>query len=185
MNVSDIYAKIRNLFNLGEFKSRNDKSVTAQTEFGRTIEAEELFPYGFFAKGTQGKAVVLSQGGNPAAYVLLPVCSSDGAPELKDGDAVLWSKDGGFVIVRTDKTVELNGTQNGGVVKAAELKKQLAVLTARVDGIINALKTAPTAAQDGGASYKGGIVGVLSAITQKEDFSNIESDKVKHGTGEQ
>lgn len=185
MNVSDIYAKIRNLFNLGALKSRNDKTVTVETSFARTVEAKELFPYGFFAKGTEGKAVVLSQGGNPAAYVLLPVCSSDGAPELKDGDAVLWSKDGGFVIVRADKTVELNGTQNGGVVKAAELKKQLAILTARVDGIINALKTAPTAAQDGGASYKGGIVGVLSAITQKEDFSNIESDKVKHGTGEQ
>lgn len=185
MNISDIYAKIRNLFNLGEFKSRNDKSVTAQTEFGRTIEAEELFPYGFFAKGTEGKAVVLSQGGNPAAYVLLPVCSSDGAPELQDGDAALWSKDGGFVVVRSDKTVELNGTQNGGVVKAQELKKQLAVLTARVDGIINALKSAPTAAQDGGASFKAGIIGVLSAITQKEDFSDIESDKVKHGTGEQ
>lgn len=185
MNISDIYAKIRNLFNLGEFKSRNDKSVTAQTEFGRTIEAEELFPYGFFAKGTEGKAVVLSQGGNPAAYVLLPVCSSDGAPELQDGDAALWSKGGGFVVVRSDKTVELNGTQNGGVVKAQELKKQLAVLTARVDGIINALKSAPTAAQDGGASFKAGIIGVLSAITQKEDFSDIESDKVKHGTGEQ
>lgn len=184
MNISDIYAKIRNLFNLGEFKSRNDKSVTAQTEFGRTIEAEELFPYGFFAKGTEGKAVVLSQGGNPAAYVLFPVCSSDGAPELQDGDAALWSKDGGFVVVRSDKTVELNGTQNGGVVKAQELKKQLAILTARVDGIINALKTAPTAAQDGGASFKAGIIGVLSAITQKEDFSDIESDKVKHGTGE-
>ena len=70
------------------------------------------------------------------------------------------------------------------MVKAQELKKQLAVLTARVDGIINALKSAPTAAQDGGASFKAGIVGVLSALTQKEDFSDIESDKVKHGTGE-
>ena len=75
MNVSDIYEKIRNIFNLGAFKSRNDKTVTAQTEFGRTIEAEELFPYGFFAKGMEDKAVVLSQGGNPAAYVLLPVCT--------------------------------------------------------------------------------------------------------------
>ncbi len=184
MNVSDIYAKIRNLFNLGTVKSRNDKTITAQTEFGRTIEAQELFPYGFFAKATEGKAIVLSQGGNTASFVLLPVCLSDGAPELEDGEAVLWSKDGGFVIARADKTVELNGTQNGGVVKARELKKQLAVLTARVDGIINALKSAPTAAQDGGASFKAGIVSFLSTLTQKEDFSNIESDKVMHGTGE-
>lgn len=55
MNVSDIYAKIRNLFNLGEFKSRNDKTVTAQTEFGRTIEAKELFPYGFLRKERKAK----------------------------------------------------------------------------------------------------------------------------------
>ena len=149
MNAADIYAKIRNIFNLGELKSRKDTAVTAQTEFGRTIEARELFPYGFFAKAVAGKAIVLSQGGNAASFVLLPVCSSDGAPELEDGDAVLWSKDGGFIIARADKTVELNGTQNGGLVKAQELKKQLAVLTARVDGIINALKSAPTAAQDG------------------------------------
>lgn len=185
MDLQGIYSKIRNLFNLAALKSRDGNTVSVETSFGRTIEAKEFFPYGFFAKGMEGKAVVLSQGGNASSFVLLPVCSSDGAPELKDGDAVLWSKDGGFVVVRSDKTVELNGTQNGGVVKAQELKKQLAVLTARVDGIINALKTAPTAAQDGGASYKGGIVGVLSAITQKEDFSNIESDKVKHGTGAQ
>ncbi len=183
MDLQGIYSKIRNLFNLAALKSRDGNTVSVETSFGRTIEAEEFFPYGFFAKATEGKAIVFNQGGNAASFVLLPVCSSDGAPELKDGDAVLWSKDGGFVVVRADKTVELNGTQNGGVVKAQELKKQLAILTARVDGIINALKTAPTAAQDGGASYKGGIVGVLSAITQKEDFSNIESDKVKHGTG--
>lgn len=184
MDLQSIRSKIRNLFNLAALKSRDGNTVSVETSFGRTIEAEEFFPYGFFAKSTEGKAIVLSQGGNAASFILLPVCSSDGAPELKDGDAVLWAKDGGFVIVRSDKTLELNGTQNGGMVKAQELKKQLAVLTARVDGIINALKTAPTAAQDGGASFKAGIVGVLSAIAQKEDFSDIESDKVKHGTGE-
>lgn len=183
MDLQGIYSKIRNLFNLAALKSRDGNTVSVETSFGRTIEAEEFFPYGFFAKATEGKSIVLSQGGNVSSFVLLPLCSSDGAPELKDGDAVLWSKDGGFVVVRADKTVELNGTQNGGVVKAQELKKQLAVLTARVDGIINALKSAPTAAQDGGASFKAGIVGVLSAIAQKEDFSDIESDKVKHGTG--
>ena len=184
MDLQSIRSKIRNLFNLAALKSRDGNTVSVETSFGRTIEAEELFPYGFFAKGMEGKAVVLSPGGNAASFILLPVCSSNGAPELKDGDAALWAKDGGFVIVRSDKTLELNGTQNGGVVKAQELKKQLAVLTARVDGIINALKSAPTAAQDGGASFKAGIVGVLSSITQKEDFSDIESDKVKHGTGE-
>ena len=149
MDLQSIYSKIRNLFNLAAMKNRDGETVIVETSFGRTIEARELFPYGFFAKAVAGKAIVLSQGRNAASFVLLPVCSSDGAPELKDGDSALWAKDGGFVISRADKTVELNGTQNGGLVKAQELKKQLAVLTARVDGIINALKSAPTAAQDG------------------------------------
>ena len=135
MNVSDIYAKIRNVFNLGAFKNRNDKTVTAQTEFARTIEAEELFPYGFFAKATEGKAVVLSQGGNPAAYVLLPVCSSDGAPELKDGEAVLWSKDGGYVIVRADKTAGGGERSSNDTVKLPP---------ARVSLSENSRKTSPS-----------------------------------------
>lgn len=64
-----------------------------------------------------------------------------------------------------------------------ELKKQLNFLTQRVDTIINALQNAPTAVQDGGAAYKAGIAAILATIVNKENFSNIESDKVKHGKG--
>lgn len=81
------------------------------------------------------------------------------------------------------ETVTLNGDDNGGLVITPELSKQLQIMTARIDGIMNALKNAPTASQDGGAAYKAGIVAALNAITQKEDFGAIESDKVFHGTG--
>nr|DAF34628.1 MAG TPA: hypothetical protein [Caudoviricetes sp.] len=183
MNLSELYAKIRNIFNFGVLKSRDGKIVTIETEFCRTIETEELFPYGFFAKAKEGKAVVLSQGGNAGSYVLLPICSTDGAPELKDGDAVLWSKDGGFVIVRADKTIELNGTDFGGLIKIEELKKELAKMTARIDGIINAVKTAAVSPQDGGATFKSSMIASLETLVNKENFSQIESKKVQHGQG--
>lgn len=89
----------------------------------------------------------------------------------------------GKMTIRTDSTLELDGNDNGGVVIAPELKKQLGFLTQRVDTIINALQNAPTAAMDGGAAYKTGIVAALATIVNKENFSNIESDKVRHGKG--
>lgn len=89
----------------------------------------------------------------------------------------------GKMTITTDDTLELDGNNNGGLIIAPELAKQLGFLTQRVDTIINALQNAPTAAQDGGAAYKAGISAVLATIANKEDFSGIESDKVKHGTG--
>lgn len=85
--------------------------------------------------------------------------------------------------VKTKEKIELNGDDNGGVVIGPELKTQLGYLTARVDTIINALENSPTTAQDGGAAYKAAITTTLQTIAHKEDFSNIESDKVMHGKG--
>ena len=185
MNIGDIAAKIRNIFMPGEFSKRNDDgTLQVTTAYGRVIDSvEPSYPYGFCAKAEKGKVTVLCAGGNLDAVRVFPIEDCEDAPNLENGDVAVYTSGGSFVICRKDVTVELNGTQNGGVVKASELKNQLSVLTARVDALYNALKNAPTAAQDGGASFKTGIVGALSAITQKEDFSNIESDKVMHGTG--
>ncbi len=89
----------------------------------------------------------------------------------------------GKLDVFTNDTLNLDGDDNGGVVIGPELRTQLGYLTARVDTIISALENSPTAAQDGGAAYKAAITTALEAIQNKEDFSNIESDKVMHGTG--
>ena len=58
MDLAGIYAKVRNIFNLAALKSRDGQIVTVETSFARTIEAEELFPYGFFAKGMEVKAEI-------------------------------------------------------------------------------------------------------------------------------
>jgi len=89
----------------------------------------------------------------------------------------------GQMTIKTEGELVLNGSDNGGVVIGPELKKQLGYLTARVDTIINALINSPTVPQDGGSSYKAAITTALQGIVNKEDFSGIESDKIKHGTG--
>lgn len=90
----------------------------------------------------------------------------------------------GKMAVNTKDVLTLDGDDNGGLCITPELVKQLGYLTTRVDTIINALKNSQTAAQDGGATYKAGIVSTLATITNKENFSNVESDKVKHGKGQ-
>lgn len=88
------------------------------------------------------------------------------------------------VIVKVkDGKLSFCGNDNGGLVVAPELSQQLAKLTNRVDTIIKALSQSATGSQDGGAAYKAGIVAILNTITQKEDFSKIESQKVYHGNG--
>lgn len=185
MNIGGLAARIRNIFMPGEFIKRNDDgTLQIQTAYSRVIDkVEPSYPYGFKAKATKGEITVLCAGGSLDAVKVLPVENMDDAPELEDGDVAIYSEGGSFTVCRKDGTLELNGTKNGGVLKASELKKQLSVLTARVDALYNALKNSPVAAQDGGATYKAAISTALSLVTQKEDFSGIESDKVLHGTG--
>ncbi|MDR1836605.1 MAG: hypothetical protein LBQ89_02995 [Treponema sp.] len=184
--IKQLNARISNLFSLADLQKRyDDGKVQVKTFSGKVMEQRESFPYGFSAKAKTGKALVFCPGGNFNSFVIMPVAAGDDVcpPELKDGDAALYTESGGWIIAREDGTVELFGKNAGGIVKAKELKSQLDKLTARVDGIIDALKNSQTAVQDGGATYKGQIVAALSALVNKEDFSNIESEKVRHGTG--
>jgi hypothetical protein len=96
---------------------------------------------------------------------------------------VQFVAENGKLSINTDDVLELDGNDNGGVVIGPELKTQLGYLTGRVDTIINAITNAAVAAQDGGATFKANMIAIIQAYTNKEDFSNIESDKVKHGTG--
>ena len=71
---------------------------------------------------------------------------------------------------------------NGGThtsVNGEVLSSQLAKAAARIDRIIDALTNSATGSQDGGAAYKAGIVSALSNI-DKEDYSEIQDDKIKH-----
>ena len=81
--------------------------------------------------------------------------------------------------ISNDK-IELNGGLLGGLIKIEELKSQLDKMTQRIDGIMNALRNSPTGSSDGGAAYKTAITTALSSITNKENFGNIEDEKITH-----
>ena len=185
MNIGDLAARIRNIFMPAELTKRNDdETLQITTSYGRIIDkVVPVYPYGFMAKAEKGKLTVLCAGGNLDAVRVFPVEDSEFAPNLKAGDTAIYTSGGSLVVCRKDGTVELNGTQNGGVIVASELKNQLAKLTARVDAVYDALQNSTVTAMDGGAAYKAAIAATLAAVVQKEDFSKIESDKVKHGTG--
>ena len=177
-------ARLRNIFSTGEYKKRyDDGRVQVETAAARVLEKQIAHPYGFKAKAKKGTAFVLCQGGNFDSFELLPIVDYDGGPGLNEGDTALYTASGGWVICREDGTVELFGKNLGGIIKVDELKSQLAKLTARVDGIINALKNSPTTMNDGAAAYKAAIVTALNLLVNKEDFSSIASDKVFHGNG--
>jgi len=178
-------SNVRNVFSVASFDKRhNDGKIQIKTVSGRILKMKEAFPYGFTAKAKNGKAFVLCQGGDFNSFDIMPLIADENIklPELKDGDASLYTGNGGWIAARENGTVELFGKDAGGIVKAKELESQLNKLSARVDGIINALKNSVTAVQDGGATYRAQIVAALAALTDKENFSHLESEKVLHGT---
>lgn len=83
-------------------------------------------------------------------------------------------------------TLEMDGsvsTWNGGsetTANANDLKKQLTTMSGRIDALFKAIKSGVPAPMDGGAAYKTSMIGILAAASQKEDFSNIIDDKIKH-----
>lgn len=78
--------------------------------------------------------------------------------------------------------IAYNGGENGGLTNTPELKTQLEKLTARVDGIIDAIKdpTVIPTAQDGGNALWALFKGLIAQITEKENFDNIENEKIRH-----
>ena len=72
-----------------------------------------------------------------------------------------------------------NKGENKGLIIIDELTKNLEKLTARVDTIYDGLsKLSPDPPQAGSASVTSGLKAIVSPA--KEDFSNIENEKVKH-----
>lgn len=85
----------------------------------------------------------------------------DGSTLAIDGDIVVW---------------------NGGsetTANASNLKQELTKMSARIDSIIQAISSSVVAAGDGGATYKSNMALALRAL-QKEDFSQMIDDKIKH-----
>lgn len=82
-------------------------------------------------------------------------------------------------------TLEMNGDNsvwNGGsetTANATNLKQELTKMSARIDAIINAIKSGVPSPMDGGAAYKASMIPIVSA-PPKEDFSKMIDDKIKH-----
>lgn len=82
-------------------------------------------------------------------------------------------------------TLEMDGDKsvwNGGAettANASNLQQELTKMSARIDGIIQAITSSAVTPNDGGATYKANMSAIVSAL-QKEDFSQIIDDKIKH-----
>lgn len=117
--------------------------------------------------------------GNESSIIVNPtigsivLCADLSGGELRDLVVIGYSEFDSIVY---------NKGKFGGLTKTTELKTQLDKLTARVDGIINAIKSPTVIAtpQDGGTALLGLLRTEIGKIIDKEDFSNIEDTKIKH-----
>ncbi|MDR1585947.1 MAG: hypothetical protein LBS57_00675, partial [Treponema sp.] len=123
-------ARIRNLFTAGVMRKRyDDGRIQVETESTRVEEKKESHPYGFKALSTKGTVFILCRGGNLDGLEFLPVVDIDGGPDLEPDDVALYTRSGARIIVRESGSLELYGTDSGGLVKERELKDQLAKMT--------------------------------------------------------
>ncbi len=86
------------------------------------------------------------------------------------------------IVIANTETIIINDGENGGLTITPKLVEELQKMTARIDGIINALQNAvpATGTPDSGAALILSIKTALETIVQKEDFSRIENEKIKH-----
>lgn len=111
---------------------------------------------------------------------------------VEDNSVVLKTQKGTVTLTADNLKLDIDGTTlelkkdlstwNGGsetTANATELQAQLNKCKARIDTIINALKSSAVAPQDGGATYKANITAALSTLTS-EDYSKIIDNKIKH-----
>ncbi|MDR1300957.1 MAG: hypothetical protein LBK43_00600 [Treponema sp.] len=185
--IKELAAKLRNLCCLSDFQRRyEDGKIQIKTHNGKVLEQHEAFPYGFFSKAKNGKVLVLCQGGNLDSFELLPVMKADEVllPELAEADAALYTEAGGWVICRNNGNVELNGTDNGGMVKVRELQHQLQKNNELLSILLSVLRGTPISeAGNGSPSALQAALATALASAQVGDFSTIASDKVFHGNG--
>ena len=106
-----------------------------------------------------------------------PVVESDCIIGILEGqESVSW-----LIYASETELVEFNGGENGGLTNTPELKTQLDKLTKRVDDVISAITGAPVATPaDGGAAAQTYTKTKLALIVDKENFGDIEDDKITH-----
>lgn len=93
---------------------------------------------------------------------------------------VLDTPTSGFVIGASRGKIVMNGGELGALIKIDELRAQLDKMTARIDGIIDAIKNGKPAPQDGGAGLQTTIISALAKLNDKEDFGDIADNNITH-----
>jgi len=120
-------------------------------------------------------AVRLIAGASESPLLITPVIGSAVI-------ATFLSRNTAFISLYSEvESVEIRGGDLGGLIKIEDLKSELAKLTARVDDIISAINGGVPVAADGGAALQTSIKAALALIIDKENFTNMENEKVKHG----
>lgn len=190
--INNLSAKLRNVFSVSEFvkrSSKNDSSnktnsnvekIQVKTAYGRTLELNEAFPYGFVAKARKGKVLLLANGGNFDSVEILPVSSIEYAPELKEGDVAIYTEGGAKIVLHEDE-ICLNGDADGGLIKIKELKKELEKNNQILQTILNVCNSQVPEPGNGTPSAFQQALNIALIGKQTGDFSNIENEKVKHG----
>jgi len=169
----------KNAFMSKNKKQKHEKDVTRHIV--RQGKWESLYNYenaSYELKSPSGDEGVLVKVSDDKKNKSVNVKAFGSVLEIdKDGNIKIETK--GDVSI-DGKVINLNGSKNSAC-KTEELQKQLNIMKSRIDGIINAITQSPTGAQDGGASYKTGMISILKAL-QSENFSSIIDGKVKHGS---
>lgn len=170
--IKELAAKVRNLFCVADFQKRDgDGVIQVRTCNGKVLEKAEAFPYGFYAKAKSGKALVFCRGGNFDGFEILPVLKDSAAapPSLEEGDAALYTKEGGRVIVREAGDVEVLAPECGTLLLAngkADMRSLLLGLIDEIEGIVTsgspASQTVNTATRQKLEMYKNKVKELFS-----------------------
>lgn len=117
-----------------------------------------------------------SEGDNVESVIMYPKIGSSVYIGLIDGN-----DSDTFVAQMTevDEIVFHNGN-NGGMTITPELVKQLKIMSNRIDILYKAIEGGVIVPLDGGASLKSSMLAITQVGGQKENFSKIENEKIKH-----
>lgn len=181
--LRDFAARLRNVITIARQTRRDGAKVQVQTRHGRVVSGTEAFPYGFMAKSPSGTAVVLFEAGDMRRPTILPVGSVEGAPQLEDGDAALWTAGGGWIVARAGGTIELSGTEFGGLVNGKTLRTELQKNSTILQSILTVLKTPITEPGAGAPSALQAALNTALIGQAPGNWSHIENEAVVHGDG--
>jgi phage gp45-like len=174
--LSQIAAKLRNVFFSGEFQKRSgDGKIQVLTHNGRVVEKKEAFPYGFFAKGESGRVFLFCQGGNLDGIEVFPVLTADEVtpPELDKWDCAVYTKSGVYIVLRDEDEIFIK-------TKKCDVKLAGGKITVNADDIDIKSKT-PVGINDG--LYGSGLSAYLTSESSAASALNTAASSASAQLG--